>query len=159
MQDIGVQKQLAASWEDQRKTAKKLFPSLGSSVDVKQEPSSSGTLMEHLEGSKGSPTKSKWDEAFVYTLYSHSYVDGCRSSVALRCWPCRQYVAYALCNSFYERVVPWLNPLALGASTFHYGFVILASLTQIGVNLWDLPDLTCLAHSLNSWGGKDFFSY
>lgn len=59
MQDIGVQKQLAASWEDQRKTAKKLFPSLGSSVDVKQEPSSSGTLMEHLEGSKGSPTKSK----------------------------------------------------------------------------------------------------
>ncbi|XP_047485478.1 polycomb protein suz12-A-like isoform X2 [Penaeus chinensis] len=59
MQDIGVQKQLAASWEDQRKTAKKLFPSLGSSVDVKQEPSSSGTLMEHLEGSKGSPTKSE----------------------------------------------------------------------------------------------------
>ncbi|XP_069161563.1 polycomb protein suz12-A isoform X2 [Procambarus clarkii] len=62
MQDPSVQKQLAASWEEQRRTSKKLFSSFNGSLTspVKQESACSSAVSVRLtEESKSSPTKSK----------------------------------------------------------------------------------------------------
>ncbi|KAK8731428.1 hypothetical protein OTU49_007605 [Cherax quadricarinatus] len=65
MQDPSVQKQLAASWEEQRRSSKKLFSSYNGSSSsfvspVKQESTCSSATSNGLtEESKSSPTKSK----------------------------------------------------------------------------------------------------
>ncbi|XP_068249391.1 polycomb protein suz12-A isoform X1 [Palaemon carinicauda] len=62
MQDLAIQKQLAAGWEEQRRKAKKLYPNSTYTTPVKQEQSSSNFQIASRESSdstKSSATKSE----------------------------------------------------------------------------------------------------